>query len=114
MILLTPLTAPHNEDPLIIGQQLNDQPGGYKTVTLQDGCVMSVQPDGTVEHRAPGSAGAYEVASLVGSMLSYSPDGASAYQFGYVDQIPNAQPTTPPVGEPPEQHHRKHDDKAGA
>ena len=101
---LDPPYAPGQYQAPIIAQGFNQQADGTVTVTVQDGCVLSIQPDGEVQHRAPGFNGYYEIATVVGNQLQFCPDGAHAFLYGFVDQVPNAQPCAPPEGVPPEQH----------
>lgn len=107
MYVLTRIDPPYqpgqNPGP-IIAQGFVQQDGGYVTVTTQDGCVLSIQPDGTVQHRVAGTNGTYEIAARVGNQLSYCPDGGHAITYGYLDQLPNAQPIAPPADVPPENH----------
>lgn len=66
---------------------LNVQPGGRYTVTVDAaGNVMSVNESGGVETRAPGTAGPWEVCSLVGSALLFTPVPGKAYLFLPVGQ----------------------------
>src|SRR5262245_19585913 len=73
----------------IAGHQLNDAGNGYVTATVgarpymnrdtgqpsQDGDVLSVQPDGTLQTRAAGTTGAFEIAAKSGGFLVYAPKG---------------------------------------
>lgn len=61
--------------------RLIDQGDGTVTVANVDGTVVSVQPDGRIETRPAGTAGAYERATLVGQMLFFCPDAASGKVF---------------------------------
>jgi len=101
---LDPPYAPGQYQAPIIAQGFNQQADGTVTVTVQDGCVLSIQPDGEVQHRAPGFNGYYEIATVVGNQLQFCPNGAAAYLYGFVDQCPVAQPTSPPADVPPEDH----------
>ena len=62
--------------------------GGKVVVENLDGTVMSVQPDGRVESRPAGSAGAYEQATIVGNNLAFRPVSGKVYVFPYVSEIP--------------------------
>lgn len=46
---------------------------GGVVVSLPDGAVLSVQPDGSYEERPAGTAGPYEVAQVSGDKLVYNP-----------------------------------------
>lgn len=64
--------------------------GAYVTVTVDDG-VLSVQPDGRIEVRPPGTAGPYELAINAGDRLVYAPHGVdgAVYLLPLVTAIPN-------------------------
>ena len=62
--------------------------GGKVVVENLDGTVMSVQPDGRIESRPAGSAGAYEQATIVGNNLAFRPVSGKVYVFPYISEIP--------------------------
>jgi len=65
--------------PTFIGT-LVPQPNGFVVLINAIGEVVSVQPDGTLEWRAPGTVGAWELATRVGpNLLQY--DGTGAVQY---------------------------------
>ena len=101
---ISPPLKPGDPGDPILAQGFTAQDGGYVTVTVQDGCVLSIQPSGEVQHRTAGTNGTYELAAHIGNQLAFCPDGAHAFLYGFVDQVPNAQPCAPPDGVPPEQH----------
>lgn len=60
----------------IIGNTLNPTSWGTD--------VLSVQPDGSIEHRPQGTAGPYEIYKLVGDIAIYTPvDGSPSYGFKF-------------------------------
>ncbi len=46
----------------------------HSAIVFDNGEVMSVQPNGTIETRPAGTFGAYEVARREGSLRFYTPD----------------------------------------
>ena len=63
------------------------QPVG-STLAQPDGQVLSCQPDGTIELRPKGTAGAYELVALNGNVAVYNPAGA-VFAFLYAAVVPN-------------------------
>ncbi len=62
------------------------------TVTLSDvgsGVVISVQPDGTIQTRPPGSNGPYERCAIDGNLAIYCPDGIHQWAFACGHKVPN-------------------------
>ena len=72
----------------VVARRVVDVGGGKVVVENLDGTVMSVQPDGRVESRPAGSAGAYEQATIVGNNLAFRPVSGKVYVFPYVSEIP--------------------------
>lgn len=72
----------------LVAARLIEQDDGTVTVELPDGAVLSVQPDGRLETRPPGTAGPYERALPWGSVLVYVPDGQRGYALAYVPGAP--------------------------
>lgn len=87
-------------------RQLNDQGDGTVTVSIVNptgilcqnpdrpaivGDVYSVTPDGSIVARPRGTAGAWELAKVVGSTVVFAPSGAAgiAVKFPYTADIPN-------------------------
>ena len=68
--------------PDFLPGSLNQVDGGV-TVSLPDGSVLSVQPDGSYQTRPAGTAGPYEVARVSGNFLIYTP-GDKAYAVAMV------------------------------
>jgi len=74
---------------------LNDQGGGFFTATVgarpdmqrdngqpsQAGDVLSMQPDGTLQTRAAGTNGAFELCAKTSGFLVYSPKGNDGRTF---------------------------------
>lgn len=52
---------------------INPQPNGQATISNPDGSVVSVQPDGAIESRPAGTAGAYELCTLNGLTVTFQP-----------------------------------------
>jgi len=50
-----------------------------------DDCVISVQPDGSIQVRAKGSAGAWEVCTKQNGLAVWHPDPATAFGIPYAD-----------------------------
>lgn len=74
-------------------QQINHITDTLVTVSATaNGEVYSVQPDGTVQTRPPGTAGPYELALLKPDRLVYAPQGPYGRVFivPYCAEIPNA------------------------
>jgi len=69
----------------------HDRGDGTFSLVLPDDTVISVQPDGTVEPRPPGTSGAWETCIIEGNLATYAPLGAGglAYVFS-LSVIPNA------------------------
>ncbi len=67
----------------------NPQSDGTVTLSQTDGQVISCQPDGTIQTRPAGTAGAYEKAVIAGSLVTFCPDGVTAYSFSYAPQVAN-------------------------
>jgi hypothetical protein len=78
--------GPHQINPL-------DDGGEFVTVTYPVGAdtVLSVQPDGTVETRPPGSRGPYETGLKRPDRIIFAPLGpaGSVYLAPFVEAIPN-------------------------
>jgi hypothetical protein len=98
--LAQPLSADPDEDaPIMLDvvaigpHQINIIDGDLVTVTYPVGAdtVLSVQPDGTVETRAPGSRGPYETGLKRPDRLIFAPLGpnGSVYLAPFSDVIPN-------------------------
>lgn len=51
-----------------------------------NGTVRSCQPDGSWEARPPGTAGAYEICMVNGSVVAYTP-GSAVYAFAFVPEL---------------------------
>lgn len=69
--------------PIRLADHLNQQAdNGTVTVSLTDGTVLSIQPDGSQQTRPAGTAGPWEIARINGNVLIYSPDG-NPYAFAY-------------------------------
>lgn len=79
----------------VVAAQLNAVPGGY-TLTApfpnaftreggkdpsQAGDVLSVQPDGSLQTRPKGTAGAWEICTISGITLLYNPLGPGTPVF---------------------------------
>lgn len=56
----------------------------------EEGTVMSIQPDGSIETRPRGTAGPYECGLLLSDRVVFSPNGSNGPVFllPYVDEIP--------------------------
>lgn len=54
-------------------QPLGGYPAGYFTLVSAAGRVVSVQPNGVVDSRDPGTAGPYEICRLIGDKLIFTP-----------------------------------------
>lgn len=67
------------------------EPGSNNTIRVvyAGGTVRSVQPDGRVEVRPAGSDGPYERACVNGGVITYCPDGKTAYDFSFSPRVPN-------------------------
>jgi len=65
--------------------------GRFVVAERADGLAWSVQPDGSVETRPAGTAGAYELAAPLGSLLVYQPLGPPGrrHVFLHVEALPN-------------------------
>jgi len=74
---------------LEIFDRVEPQPDGTVTVVYRDGRVRSVQPDGRIETRPAGTAGAWEKAFINGGIITSCPDGAHAYDFSFSPKVPN-------------------------
>lgn len=61
---------------------------GCVNVINQDGTVMSVQEDGTVQTRPAGSDGSFEQGAVNGNFVVFSPFGKAAYAFPLFLQVP--------------------------
>lgn len=65
--------------------RINPQPNGQVTLSNADGTVVSCQPDGTLDTRPKGTAGAYELATRDGLTVTYRPvDGGPEFVFSLV------------------------------
>lgn len=73
---------------MVLAERLIDQGDGTVTVSLLSGAVMSVQPDGRVETRPPGTAGAYERATVVGQTVVFCPAGDRVFAFAFAAKVP--------------------------
>lgn len=62
---------------------------GYWTLETTAGGIISVQPNGSVETRDPGTFGPYETAGRMGDLFVYCPDGKAVYSFRWVNVVPN-------------------------
>lgn len=80
----TPLT------PMRVAKQLIAQDGGFFTVGLANGDVLSCQPDGTFQTRPAGTYGDYERCTVNGGYVTYNPLGTTPFTFAYVATVPNA------------------------
>lgn len=65
------------------------QPNGFFTAIRKDGTVDSVQPDGSLQTRPAGTAGAYELCAVTGNTRWYCPDGSHVYGLPYAGTVPN-------------------------
>jgi hypothetical protein len=74
------LTAQFLNKGILIGK-VNNQANGQVTLEFPDGTVMSCQPDGTIQSRPNGTAGAYELCNINGNVIVYNPIG-TPYFFG--------------------------------
>ena len=72
--------------PLVAASHLIPQSGGLVTVAFADGTVLSVQPDGSQQHRPAGTAGAYELATVIGTVIVYNPAGVP-FAFAYLPGV---------------------------
>jgi hypothetical protein len=86
--------APIMLDVVAIGpHQLNELDGDLVTVTYPVGAdtVLSVQPDGTVETRPPGSRGPYETGLRRPDRIIFAPLGpnGSVFLAPFTEVIPN-------------------------
>jgi hypothetical protein len=86
--------APIMLDVVAIGpHQINILDGDLVTVTYPVGAdtVLSVQPDGTVETRAPGSEGPYERGLKRPDRIIFAPLGraGNVYLVPFTETIPN-------------------------
>ena len=52
----------------------------------ENGTVRSCQPDGTWQVRPPGTAGAYEICTVNGAIVAYTP-GVAVYAFAFVEKL---------------------------
>ena len=71
---------------------VRDAEGRDEARDAEPGDVYSIQPDGEVQARPPGSAGPYELACLDGGKVVYAPQGATGrafVAFAYVTKLPN-------------------------
>lgn len=68
---------------------LNPQHGGKVTASKADGQVLSIQPDGKHEWRAPGTAGPFELATADGRYLIYAYSWLGEPRVFAVSLIPN-------------------------
>jgi len=87
--------APARAIEVLTKDLLNDAGNGQVTATVganptlhrddgspaQNGDVLSVQPDGTLQARPKGTRGAFEVAVVTGAGLVYRPLGTSGRSF---------------------------------
>jgi hypothetical protein len=98
--LAQPLSADPDEDaPIMLDvvaigpHQITELDGDLVTVTYPVGAdtVLSVQPDGTVETRPPGSRGPYETGLKRPDRIIFAPLGpaGSVYLAPFTDVIPN-------------------------
>jgi hypothetical protein len=74
------LTSTFLNKGVLIGK-VNPQPNGQVTLEYPDGTVISCQPDGTLQSRPNGTAGAYELCNINGNLVVYNPVGVP-YFFG--------------------------------
>ncbi len=86
--------APIMLDVVAIGpHQITELDGDLVTVTYPVGAdtVLSVQPDGTVETRPPGSRGPYETGLRRPDRIVFAPLGpaGTVYLVPFTDVIPN-------------------------
>ncbi len=98
--LAQPLSADPDEDaPIMLDvvaigpHQITELDGDLVTVTYPVGAdtVLSVQPDGTIETRPPGSRGPYETGLKRPDRIIFAPLGpaGSVYLAPFVEAIPN-------------------------
>lgn len=76
----TPLT------PMRLAQTLLQQSDGVFTVSNVDETVLSCQPDGTLQTRPKGTAGPYELCTVVGGYLTFTPAG-TPFTFAFVSAV---------------------------
>ena len=96
-------TAPHAIDA-ITKDKCTDAGDGYVVATIdadpnvkrgdgspsEEGDVLSVQPDGSMQARESGARGAYELAKPDGNFLVYRPvNGGRAYMVPLANNWPN-------------------------
>jgi len=55
---------------------------GKSLLVVASGMVVSVQPEGHVEYRPAGTDGPYEQAVIDAGIVTYCPDGLTAWPFG--------------------------------
>jgi hypothetical protein len=58
--------------------------GNQSTLEQPDGQVISCQPDGTLALRPNGTAGAYELCTVTGSIAVYNPMGSQPFAYALV------------------------------
>lgn len=72
---------------LMVIDHTNDLGNGTVTLTRTDGLVVSCQPGGVLQTRPAGTAGPYETAVIDGSLVTYCPDGVTAYTFSFASKV---------------------------
>jgi hypothetical protein len=72
---------------IVIIDHLNALPDGTVTASLPNGEVLSVQPDGRLETRPPGTDGPWERAAVQGDKLVFNP--GVIYVFAFLTKVPN-------------------------
>lgn len=88
MIAIGNTPLPNLSDLRIVAQLKPSSNAGCVNVINQDGTVMSVQEDGTVQTRPSGSDGSFEQGAVNGNFVVFSPFGKAAYAFPLFQQIP--------------------------
>jgi hypothetical protein len=68
--------------------QVNDQGDGTSTLQHLDGTIVSCQPDGSLQSRPAGTAGAYERCVVDGPRVTYCPLGTTAFTFAFALKTP--------------------------
>jgi hypothetical protein len=72
---------------LMVIDHTNDLGNGTVTLSRTDGLVVSCQPGGALQTRPTGTAGPYEIGVIDGALITYCPDGVTAYTFSFAAKV---------------------------
>lgn len=87
MIAIGNTPLPNLSDLRLVTMQASSR-SGCTNIINQDGTVMSVQVNGSVESRPAGTDGDFEQGMINGSWIVYAPFGQAAYAFPLFLQVP--------------------------